>query len=375
MFRSIISKMTINRKKKILYIAPHRKDRSPGQRFRFEQFIPFLEKNNWEITYSYIVNQWDDKILYKKGNYILKFWIATKGFFIRLKDLRRCKNHDLVLIYREAHFLGNTFFEKKIKKSGVPLIYDFDDAIWLNDISTGNHNLKWLKNPKKTHQIIALSTLVVVGNEFLYDYAKKYNKNVSIIPTSIDTNYHFPKEIEKNKNKVCIAWTGSSTTLKHFEQAIPFLKKIKEIYKEKVIFKVIVDIDYSVPELDLKSTQWKKETEITELNDIDIGIMPLPNDNWSKGKCGFKGLQYMALEKATVMSPVGVNNEIIEHEVNGFLANTDEEWVEILKKLIDSDDLRTRIGKAGRKTIVEKYSLDKQQKVLLGWLEKLSVTD
>lgn len=357
--------------KKILYIAPHRKERSPGQRFRFEQFIPFLEKNSWRITYSYIVSEWDDKNLYKKGNYLLKFWVAIKGFFIRLKDLMRCKDYDIIFIYREAHFLGNTFLEKKIKKSGVPLVYDFDDAIWLNDISTGNHNLKWLKNSKKTSQIIALSSLTIVGNKFLYDYAKKYNKNVTIIPTSINTNYHCPKGAKKKNDSVCIGWTGSVTTLKHFERAIPFLKKIKEIYKEKVIFKLIVDIDYSVPELDLKNTKWKKETEIAELNGIDIGIMPLPNDDWSKGKCGFKGLQYMSLEKATVMSPVGVNNEIIEHGINGFLADSDEEWLEILKKLIDSENLRTRIGKAGRETIVEKYSLDKQQQILLDWLEKL----
>lgn len=375
MLRSIISKMTINRSKKILYIAPHRKERSPGQRFRFEQFIPFLEKNSWRITYSCIVSERDDKNLYKKGNYLLKFWVAIKGFFIRLRDLMRCKNYDIIFIYREAHFLGNTFFEKKIKKSGVPLIYDFDDAIWLNDISTGNHNLKWLKNPKKTSQIIALSSLTIVGNKFLYDYAKKYNESITIIPTSINTDYHCPKKVKKKNESVCIGWTGSVTTLKHFEGAIPFLKKIKEIYKEKVTFKLIVDVDYSVSELGLKNTKWEKETEITTLNDIDIGIMPLPNDDWSKGKCGFKGLQYMSLEKATIMSPVGVNNEIIEHGSNGFLADTDEEWIEILKKLIDSEDLRTRIGKAGRKTIVEKYSLDKQQHVLLDWLEKLSVTD
>jgi len=123
--------------------------------------------------------------------------------------------------------------------------------------------------------------------------------------------------------------------------------------------------------LGIKSTRWNAVTEIDELNTIDIGIMPLPDDQWSKGKCGFKGIQYMALEKPAVLSPVGVNLDIITDGVNGFLACNETEWINKLTQLIESQELRLKIGKAGRQTIVTSYSVDCQKKVLADALEKL----
>jgi len=356
--------------KRLLYIAPHRPGRSPGQRFRFEQFEDYLTEQGFQITKSYVINAWDDRIFYKRGNYFLKVFIGIKALFIRMRDVLRANNFDIILVYREAHFIGSTFFEKQFSKRKAKLIFDFDDAIWLNDTSDGNSNLKWLKKPEKIGSIIELSDLVIAGNSYLADYARAFNNNVLIIPTTIDTNYHNPNTRTKQK-AICIGWTGSSTTLKHFEHAIPFLLQLKNKYHNAISFKVIVDVDYTHPELNIKSTRWSTETEIEELDTIDIGIMPLPNDPWSKGKCGFKGIQYMALEKPTVMSPVGVNTEIIEDGKNGYLADSDEEWITKLSALIDSEELRKSIGHAGRLTIEEHYSLDSQKNVLSEALNNL----
>jgi glycosyltransferase involved in cell wall biosynthesis len=357
-------------KKKLLYIAPHRPGRSPGQRFRFEQFMEYLQQRGFEITYSYVLNQWDDRIFYQKGYYLLKLFIGFKGLVIRLKDWFRANRYDIILVYREAHFVGNTFFEKRFAKSKAKLVFDFDDAIWLNDTSQGNSNLQWLKKPEKTGTIISLADLVIAGNQYLADYARSFSEKILIIPTTIDTGYHQPLA-KPSTAPICIGWTGSSTTIKHFQEALPILVKLKERYNSHVTFKVIVDVDLEWPELGIKSTQWNAFTEIDELNTIDIGIMPLPDDPWSKGKCGFKGIQYMALEKPAVLSPVGVNLDIIEDGVNGFLATTETEWVNKLSLLIDSKELRHKIGKAGRQTIVTGYSLDSQKKVLADALDKL----
>jgi glycosyltransferase involved in cell wall biosynthesis len=178
------------------------------------------------------------------------------------------------------------------------------------------------------------------------------------MPTTIDTNYHKKSLSNIKKSAICIGWTGTSTTLKHFETIIPVLKKIKDIFQEKVYFKVIVNFPYRLPELNIESKQWSSENEIDDLSEIDIGIMPLPNDEWAKGKCGFKGLQYMALEIPTIMSPVGVNSEIINDGENGFLASTEDEWVEKLSLLIENEALRIKLGKAGQKTVEEKYSVN-----------------
>jgi glycosyltransferase involved in cell wall biosynthesis len=237
------------------------------------------------------------------------------------------------------------------------LIYDFDDAIWLNDTSQGNENLSWLKKPSKTLKIIEMSDLVLAGNNYLANYARPYNPRVEIMPTTIDTSYH---KIEKDKNisgKICIGWTGTSTTLKHFETIIPFLIKLKEKYNDRIYFKLIVNFPYRVKELEIEARSWSLENEIEDLSEIDIGIMPLPNDEWANGKCGFKGLQYMSLEIPTIMSPVGVNTEIIQDGENGFLASGEQEWIDKLSLLIEDSELRKKIGAAGRKTVVEKYSV------------------
>lgn len=344
--------------KRILYIVPHRFDRSPGQRFRCEQYMPFLEKNGYKITYSPIISKWDDKYFYKSGFYLHKFFIVLKSLLIRLYDVLRANKYDVIFIYREAFMLGNTFFERQLSKKKAKLIFDFDDAIWLNDTSDGNAKLQWLKRPEKTAKIIALCDVVFAGNNYLAQYAKKYNKNTVIMPTTIDTMYHKPTNSPKiNIKKVCIGWTGTNTTLKHFEIILPVLIKLKQQYKDKICFKVIVDKTYTVPELDLTATAWQRQTEIQDLQEIDIGIMPLPDDKWAKGKCGFKGLQYMSIGISPVMSPVGVNTEIITHGENGFLAETDEQWHNALSKLIDNESFRKGVGMAAKKTIEEKYSL------------------
>lgn len=347
--------------RKILYIVQHRKNRSPGQRFRCEQYLEYLEKEGFEIEYSNLLSENDDKIFYSSGRYIGKFRILLKSIKKRLRDIEKAKSADIVFIYREAFMLGSTFFEKRLKKTGAKIIFDFDDSIWLNDTSDGNKNLSWLKKPEKTAEIVRLSDLIIAGNDYLANYCMEFNKNVFVVPTTIDTSYHKSNICKKDNGRICIGWTGTATTLKHFKTLLPVLEKLKKTYSDKVYFKAILNADYSNETLNLKSTPWKLETEIEDLCEIDIGIMPLPNDKWSNGKCGFKGLQYMSLEIPTVMSPVGVNQKIISNGVNGFLASSPDEWENILCRLIDSKELRNKVGKAGRETIEQEYSVISQK--------------
>jgi len=350
--------------KKVLYIVPHRLNRSPGQRFRCEHFISFLEQNGFEITYSKLLSEWDDKYFYQSGKYLFKLLIFVKAYCRRFRDLFRVKKYDSVFIYREALMIGSTFFERAIKKTGVPIIYDFDDSIWIPDTSEGNQNLSWMKRPEKTNEICELSQMVIVGNAYLAEHASKHAQNVRVIPTTIDTNYHAPEE-RTPSDKITIGWTGTETTHKHFTFLEPTLEKLQAKYGDKVQFIHISNKEYIAPNLDMQSLKWSAETEIENLLKIDIGIMPLPNDNWAKGKCGFKGLQYMSLEIPTVMSPVGVNTEIIEHGENGFLAESADEWITVLSSLIENADLRKTIGKAGRQTIITNYSVESQKEKYL----------
>jgi glycosyltransferase involved in cell wall biosynthesis len=205
----------------------------------------------------------------------------------------------------------------------------------------------------------------------LADYAKQFNNNVKIIPTTIDTEFHKRKSPYINNKKICIGWSGSITTVKHFEEATLFLKKIKIKYNDAVYFKVMGDAAYENKELDIKGIPWSNDTEVEVISTFDIGIMPLPKDEWVKGKCGLKGLSYMALEVPTIMSNIGVNKEIIEDGVNGFLADTEEEWINKISLLIDSFELRKTLGKNARKTVLEKYSTASQQHYFLNSFNEL----
>jgi glycosyltransferase involved in cell wall biosynthesis len=361
---------------KILIIADHRLNRSPSQRYRFEQYLSCFKANGFDWELSEIITEKDDKIFYSPGNYFGKAWILLKSVFIRLKDLRRAKQFDVIFIQREALLLGSSYFEKQFYKRGK-VVFDFDDSIWLLDTSPENKKFEFLKNPDKTKINITQAHCVIAGNSFLANYAKQFNKNTVIIPTTIDSDFHIPKpelrsfDSAQPDKKIVIGWSGSISTIKHFEMAIPALKQIHNKYPNKIEIHVIGQGSYSHPEINVISKNWSSTTEVDHLNCFDIGIMPLPNDEWVKGKCGLKGLSYMACGVATVMSNVGVNSEIIEHGKNGFLAKTDQEWVDCLSQLIENAYLRRKIGQAGRDTVVKNYSVNAHKDAYLSVLKSL----
>ena len=355
---------------KILFLTVHRPDRSPSQRFRFEQYLPYLEENGFECSHFFLLDDKADNTFYSHGKIISKLVLALKSAHKLFKLSREANNYDFIFVQRECFMLGTSYFEKRFSRSKAKLIYDFDDSIWLLDVSNANKAFAFLKDPDKTSKLIALSDTVVTGNAYLAEYAKQFNQNIKIIPTTVNTDQYYKKT--NNEDKICVGWSGSLTTIKHFETAIPVLKKIKRKYGDRVIIKVMGDENYSNAELGIKGIKWSSKTELDVLSTFDIGIMPLPNDEWAKGKCGLKGLQYMALEIPTIMSPVGVNSEIIQNGVNGFLATTDDDYVNAISVLIEDEILRKRIGAEGRRTVVEKFSVKALQQKYLEYYNELT---
>jgi glycosyltransferase involved in cell wall biosynthesis len=191
------------------------------------------------------------------------------------------------------------------------------------------------------------------------------------MPTTIDTELYIPS-YNISSDPIVIGWSGSFTTIEHFSFAIPALKMLKEKYGSKIYIKVIGDGNYRNEELNIIGLPWIESTEVEDLQKIHIGIMPLPDTSWTWGKCGLKGLQYMALEIPTVMSAVGVNKEIIQDGVNGFLATSTDEWVDKISNLIEDGNLRVTLGKAGRKTVVEKFSVISQRDRYKAYFDRLS---
>lgn len=358
-------------RKKVLFIANHRLGRSPGQRFRFEQYLDYLEENGYEWELSNIISEKDDVLLYQKGKYLQKAIIGFKSWLKRWKDARRANDFDIIFIFREALLTGSSLFERKFSQSTAKVIFDFDDAIWLPNVSAGNKALQVLKKPSKIDTIIHYADVVFAGNKYLASFAEAFCKDVKVIPTTIDTNYHIREE-NSSTDKLCIGWTGTQTTLKYIEPLKQVFVELQQKYGNKIYFKVICDQPWDMQGIDLVNEKWDKASEIEQLASIDIGVMPLTEDAWSLGKCGFKGLQYMAMESAAILSPVGVNKEIIEDGKNGFLAETLEDWKRTLTLLIEDEELRKKIGKEGRKTVKERYSVNAYKPMYLRYFNELT---
>jgi len=352
---------------KILFLFPYPLEQAPSQRFRFEQYFEALIKAGHSIDSQSFWGAYYWKVLYKRGNALQKAWGLLNGFGRRINVLGRASSADIVFIHRELTPVGPPVFEWIITKVlGKKVIFDFDDAIWLPNTSDSNKAAAWLKWHSKTSSICRWSTKVSVGNSYLAAYAALVNQNVTVNPTTIDTTGHhlLNHRRETRQEPLIIGWTGSHSTLSYLNPLWPVLEQLSS--RHRFVFKVIANEPPPVKYPWVNFTRWAKETEIEDLATFDIGVMPLSSDEWSKGKCGFKALQYMALEIPTVASPVGVNTDIISHGQNGLLAESPEEWSRSLEELLTDSALRKKLGKQGRQTVESRYSVTANTENFLG---------
>jgi glycosyltransferase involved in cell wall biosynthesis len=345
--------------KKILFICPYPTGLAPSQRFRYEQYIHQLQQKGFLTVIKPFFTEKTYSAFYQNGGLLAKIHAITESYFIRLSLLFQLHSFDLVFIHREAAPAGPPIVEWAIAKIvRKKIIYDFDDAIWLTDKTDESPFTRLLRWRSKVGLICRWSYKVSCGNNYLATYAKQFNNDVIINPTTIDTTHsHIPPLVNtKTDEIITIGWTGSHSTLKYLRMIIPPLQALERKYP-KIKYLVICDEDADLRLKNKIFRAWNKETEIMDLSTIDIGLMPLPNDAWTRGKCGFKALQYMAMGIPTVLSPVGVNKEIVQSGVEGYWCTSFEEWFDCLEKLILNPAKRSEMGKRGRRKVIDSYSV------------------
>ena len=349
---------------KVMFLIPYPVEIG-STRQRVFSYIPYLRKEGLQCYISSFVTSKFYKFIYSPGKLFEKMIHTGNGFIRRFNDVSKISGYDLVFVQREAFPFGTTLLEERVS-SKKPVIYDFDDAIYLMNPAKSSL-VPFLRRPSKIPTIIGLADCVIAGNQYLADYASNFNKNVQIIPTSIDTDHYTPKDQLDRKKRIIIGWIGSRTTIPYLSVIQEALQKIAK--KSDVIFKVVANatIDLSI-ETEFK--QWQLSEELNDLRSFDIGLMPLPDNEWTKAKCGYKIIQYMAVGKPVIASPVGANKEIINDGINGFLAQGTNEWTEKLLALIESSSLRKKIGEKGRKTAVERYSIKANAPKVLNIIRK-----
>lgn len=344
---------------KVFFIVPYPTE-GASNRFRVEQYLPYLEGKGVKFKVRPFITSEFYRILYKKGHNLKKTILFILSLFNRLIDIFRLLSYDIIFIHRESSPFGPPVFEWIVSKIRKSIIYDFDDAIFLKNVSPSNKFLSVFKNPGKVEKIIKMSDHIIVSNKYLLDYTKKLNSRVSIIPTPIDTEKFICNECinpTKNKNKIVVGWIGSITTAGYLKTLYPIFSRLSKKYNYTLkIVGAGVLIDLSG--VNIESKEWELESEYDDYRSLDIGVYPLPDDEWAKGKAGFKTICYMAVGVPCVASPIGMNKEIIQDGVNGFLSNSEDEWLEKLSLLIENPELRKKIGLAGRKTVEKKYSVN-----------------
>src|ERR1044071_3959726 len=255
----------------VLALVPALYDTSPSQRYRLEQWEPLLRERGVEITYAPFEDEELHALVYKPGLLAKKLRLATSAFNRRLSLVRKVKDYDLVYILREAALLGPPVFEKLIHQRRVPIVFDFDDAVFVSYRSPSNGYLSYLKFASKTKTICRIASHVMVGNPYLAEYARQVNDRVTVIPTTIDTEkYRVPAPKETNGSPV-IGWTGSHSTVQHLDTLRGALKKLAQ--KESFRLRVIGTPVYDCPPLDVEAMRWRAESALEDLSEIDIGVM------------------------------------------------------------------------------------------------------
>lgn len=260
------------------------------------------------------------------------------GSLARRKLFKKAADFDGVFLHKKKLNFVDAFWLRRYSRK---IIYNFDDAIMYSD-----------KNPERyshSHLIpfrrsVKLADMVIVGNSYLAEHARKFNPNVEILPTGLETSSYKLRADLKNDGKIRLVWIGCSSTLKYLAEIKFALEEIGARF-DNVVLRIIADKFFDLQNMAVEKHPWSKETQVIDLVTSDIGLAPLPDNRFTRGKCGFKILQYAAAGLPVVASPVGVNSNYVRDNVNGFIAADLREWVEKISRLIEDPQLRKRMGR------------------------------
>jgi glycosyltransferase involved in cell wall biosynthesis len=351
--------------KSILFLTKYSR-RGASSRYRTFQYLPYLEDAGFRCEVSPLFG--DDYLehLYRHNS---ASWIAVaKGLFRRIAILSKIKQYDLLVIEKELFPYLPFAVNKCLSRSGIRQIVDYDDALFHQYDSHPCRLVRYFMG-NKIARVMRGADLVVAGNNYLATYAKEAGSdNVCVLPTVVDLGCHPLRSREGiSRQGFTIGWIGSPSTARYLEPIAPALAQVCAGGKARVV--LIGSGPCSLPGVPLEIMPWGEATEAELLSLCDVGIMPLPDKPWERGKCGLKLIQYMASGLPVVASPVGVNVEIVEEDINGYLATDNATWVETLVRLREDSALRARLGDAGRQKAEKSYSLEVQAPRLVQIIE------
>jgi glycosyltransferase involved in cell wall biosynthesis len=322
-----------------------------SSRIRSYQYIKYLQSRGHTISVSplfsndYLLNKYNGKI---------KIFQIVEQYYRRIKILKSTNQYNLIWIEKEILPWIPAFIDLGILTPNIPWIVDYDDAIFHRYDQSPYMIIRSLFK-SKIISIMRRASLVIVGNEYIAQYAKYAGaKNYVFLPSVVDLK-RYEVRTKTPKSSITVGWIGTPITTKYLTRLAPALNSISKMHD--IQFLAIGADPQKISSLPVDTRPWTISTEVQDIQSFDIGIMPLSDEPFERGKCGYKLIQYMACGKPVIASPVGVNKTIVKHGKNGYLAETIINWRDALNQLCSDPILRENMGVIGRNIVEEKYSL------------------
>jgi len=321
-------------------------------RQRFDQYYPYLQAAGIAVDPQPLFDDDYLQALYEENH--RRPWQVMARYIQRLRWLMTNHDIEILWVHCEAFPYLPGIFEAMLHFPRKPIIFDFDDAIFHNYDLHRNLVIRAILGKKLKWTLSAAQT-TFCGNRYLEEYAQRYAQDTMIVPTVVDTEIYTLRKTAEPHRVDHIGWIGTpSTWTEYMAPMMPLLVAVAAANNCRI---TAIGAGNAAPHPLLDNLPWTEQTEVARIQGMDIGVMPLTDTPWARGKCGYKLIQYMACGIPVVASPVGVNADIVEHGVNGFLATTDAEWREALTRLLADPALRQAMGTAGRRKVQERFSI------------------
>jgi glycosyltransferase involved in cell wall biosynthesis len=357
------------RKPKVLFVCPYPENVAPSQRLKFEQYYNHFREAGFDLDHKSFISASFWKIIYKKGYLFQKAFYTIAGYFRRLITLFTLSRYDIVYVHLWVTPFGPPFFEWLYRTFSKRLIYDIDDLIYLGNVKSKAHPLVGIiKGIKKPLYLMKAADHVITCTPHLDKFVRRYNNNTTDISSTINTSVYIPKTDYKTEGKFIIGWSGSYSTSKYLHLLDDVLKDLAKQYDFELV--VMGDEQFQLDGVQVRAIAWKEEYEVEVIRKFDIGLYPLPNEEWVLGKSGLKALQYMALGVPTIATAIGTIFRIIQDGENGFLAKDNSEWKQHLISLIIDQKLRESTGRNAADTVEKNYSVKANKDTYLAILQQ-----
>jgi glycosyltransferase involved in cell wall biosynthesis len=329
-------------------------------RFRIAQFMPALADARVDVTLLPFLNAADFEGLYDRKRMVRTAFRLLLALFRRIIQLPRILAADVLIVQREAMLVGPPLIEwLATRLARVPLVLDLDDATWM-PMSSPVYG-RWsglLKFPSKVNWLIRNARTVLCGNEAIAAYVRAIGVDAVVLPTIVDAAVFAPAAAAPEEALPVVGWIGTHGTWRYVESILPTLETVARAVPFRLRIVGSGQRALSLRGIDIDLLPWRMDREVRDFQSLDVGLYPLPDDQWAGAKSGLKAIQYLACGVPYVASPVGVVKEIGEAGITHFEAVTAAEWCGALERLLRDPEERRRMGAAGRRHMIEHYSVN-----------------